>query len=115
MNVIKQLILKLNQNILLLILINTKKYGTVVKEHEFNKPDTDSVNYILNDTIKDCRNKFFQSFEYRCVYDNKFIYIRNNEEVILSIKLEHMNIKSQFYGLDIKLKMQETMVSFLLK
>ena len=45
-----------------------QKYGTVVKESEFIKPDIDSVNYILNDTIKNCRRKYFHSFEDRCVY-----------------------------------------------
>ena len=33
--------------------------GTLFKEHEFNKPDTDEFNFILNDTIKDCRKKIF--------------------------------------------------------
>ena len=32
-----------------------------VKEYDFYKPDIDEVNYILNDTFKDCRNKFFRS------------------------------------------------------
>ena len=35
------------------------KYGTIVKEYEFCKPDIDSVNYILKNTIKDCRKKLF--------------------------------------------------------
>ena len=54
-----------------------KKYGTDVKE--FIKPDLDEVNHILNDTIKDCRNKYFPSIENRCLYDIKFIIIENNE------------------------------------
>ena len=29
----------------------------------------DEVKYILNGTNKDCRNEYFHSFEYRCVYD----------------------------------------------
>ena len=50
--------------------INTKshkhkeKYCTIVKEYEFVAPDIDQVNYILNDTIKDFRSKYFHSFEY---------------------------------------------------
>ena len=32
-----------------------KKYGTVIKEYEFIKPDIDSVNYNFNDFIKGCR------------------------------------------------------------
>ena len=50
-----------------------QKYGTVVvKEDEFTKPDIDSVIHVHNHTIKDCRKKFFHSFEYRFVYDMKF-------------------------------------------
>ena len=49
-----------------------QKYGSVVKEYEILKPDIDEVNYILNDTTKDCTNKYFHSFQYRCVYDIKF-------------------------------------------
>ena len=64
-----------------------QKYGTVVKEYEFNKPDIDSVNYIFNDTIKECRKNYFLSFEFRCVYDIKLSKIRNSEEVLLSIRL----------------------------
>ena len=41
-----------------------KKDGDVVKEYEFIKPEIDEVNYILNDTIKYCKNKYFLSFEY---------------------------------------------------
>ena len=29
----------------------------------------DEVNYVLNDTMKECKNKFIRSFEYRCVYE----------------------------------------------
>ena len=51
---------------------------TVDKECEFFKPENDKVNYILNDTIKKCGNKFFHSFEYRCVYDLNFINMEGN-------------------------------------
>ena len=101
--VMKQLKLKVNQN------INNSKthkhkqqYGTVVKEYEFIKPDIDEVNYILNDTITDRRNKLFHSLEYRCFFDIKFTNMGNNEENILSITLGYMKYISQFYGLNKK-------------
>ena len=63
-HLIKWLILKVKQNISLLKHINTKKeYGTVVWEHEFNKPETDEIEYDFNGTIKDCKDKYFQMFE----------------------------------------------------
>ena len=36
-----------------------EKYGTVVKEHNYIKSETDEMIYILNDASKDCRNEFF--------------------------------------------------------
>ena len=101
-NVTKLLMLKVIQNILILNHKHKKEYGTVVDEYDFNNPDIDEVNFILNDTIKDCRSKYFHTFEYSCVYDIKFANMENNEEVILSITLEYMKYKSQFYRLSKK-------------
>ena len=60
------------------------------------------MNYILNDTIIDCRSKYFHSFEHKCVYDIIFINIENMEEVILLNILEYKKDKSQFCGLSKK-------------
>ena len=81
-----------------------KEYGIDAEEHEFVRPEHDEVNYILNDTIKDCRNKYFHSFDYRCVYDNKFTNMEKSEKIILSITLEYMKYKSQVYRLSEKIK-----------
>ena len=81
-----------------------KKYGTVVKEYEFYNPDLYEVNYILNNTLKDCKNIFFQSFENRCIFDIKFKNMENIEEVILTITIGYKKFKSQFYGLGKKIK-----------
>ena len=63
------------------------------------------MNCILNDTIKDCRSKRFHSFEEKCVYDIKF---GNHEEIVLSITLGYMEIKSLLYGLSKKFKNART-------
>ena len=73
-----------------------KEYGAVVKEYEFTGPEFDKVCYILNDTIKDCKNKHFQSFEYRHLYDISLTNMENEQEVISSIRLGYMENKSQF-------------------
>ena len=44
----------------------------------------DTVNYILNDTIRDCRRKHFRSFENRSAHNIKFKKLENNEEVVLT-------------------------------
>ena len=60
------------------------KERIVVKEYDFNKLDIDEKDFFLDDNIKDCRNKYFDSFEYKLVYDIKFTNISNNEEVIFT-------------------------------
>ena len=103
MEVIKQLIVKVKENISILKHINTKKNMVLsVKEYEFIAPDFDEVNYILKDTIKDCRKNYFHSFGYRCVYDIKYTNIKNNEEVILTNSIGYMEFNSQSYGLSEK-------------
>ena len=57
---------------------------------------------ILNDTIKNFRNKYFHSFEHKCVYEKKFINMENNGEVFLTITLGYMKYSSQSYGLSKK-------------
>ena len=42
---------------------------TIVKEYDFNKPDIQEIDYLLDDIFKTCRNKYFHTFEYRLIYD----------------------------------------------
>ena len=56
---------------------------TVVKEYEFIRPEIDEVDYLLDKIMKDCRKKFFHTFEFKGVYDLKVPNITNKEEVIL--------------------------------
>ena len=72
--------------------------GTDVKDYELIGPEIDVVIFILNDILKNVEI-FFHSFEYRCVYDFKFISMENFSEIILTIFIGHMKIKSHFYGL----------------
>ena len=47
-----------------------KEYGIIVKEYEKIKPKIDEVDYKLDDVFEDYSNKFFHTFENRCVYDS---------------------------------------------
>ena len=76
----------------------------VVKEYEFDKTDIHKIDYILNDVIKDCRKKYFHSFEYRIIYDLCFKNISNNEEVNFAVTHRSMEFKTEFYGLNKKIK-----------
>ena len=75
-----------------------------VKECDFIKPDIHEIDYLLDGFIKDCRNKYFHTFEYRLVYDIKFTTISNNEEVNFTITQRSMEFKTEFYGLNEKMK-----------
>ena len=76
----------------------------VVKEYEFDKTDIHEIDYILDDIIKDCRKKYFHSFEYRIIYDHSFKNISNNEEVNFAVTHRSMEFKTEFYGLNKKIK-----------
>ena len=76
----------------------------VVKEYEFDKTDIHKIDYILDDVIKDCRKKYFHSFVYRIIYDLCFKNISNNEEVNFAVTHRSMEFKTEFYGLNKKIK-----------
>ena len=84
-------------------IINENKL-TVVKEYEFDKTDIHEIDYLTNDVIKHCRKNYFHTFEYRLVYDINFTNISNNEEVNLIVTHRSMEFKSEFYGLNKKIK-----------
>ena len=64
------------------------------------KPGIHKKDYILDIVIKDCRNNYFHTFEYRLVYDNKFTKISNNEEVNFTISHKFMEFKNEVYCLN---------------
>ena len=76
----------------------------VVKEYDFDKTDIHEIDYILDNVIKHCRRNYFHTFEYKLVYDINFTNISNNEEVNLIITHKSMEFKTEFYGLNKKLK-----------
>ena len=82
---------------------NLKK-STVVKEYDFNKPDVNEIDYLLDDIIENCRKKNFRSFEFKLVYDIKLTNNSNNEKVNFTITHRSMENKTEFYGLNKNIK-----------
>ena len=78
--------------------------STVVKESYFKKPDIHGIDYLLDDIPKDCRKKYFHTFEYRLVYDIKFTNISKNEEIDFIITHRSMELETESYGLNKKSK-----------
>ena len=83
--------------------INRKENGIVVEKYEIIKPETDEVDDILREVIKDYREKFFHTFEKKCMYIN-FTKKENNEVINLTINHGFMCFKSEFDGLNKKNK-----------
>ena len=54
----------------------------VVKKYDFEKPDIHEIDYLLDDIIKDCRKKYFHTFEYRLVHDINFTNFSNNKNLV---------------------------------
>ena len=69
--------------------------SNIVKEYEFNKPEINGIDYLLDEIIKDCTTKFFHTFKYRRVYDNKFTKITKKEKGISNISHDCFEIKSE--------------------
>ena len=78
---------------------------TIAKEYDFNKPDIHEIEYLLDDIMKDSRNKYFTyTLEYRLVHDIIFTNISNDEEVNFTITRRSMEFKTEFYGLNKRIK-----------
>ena len=86
-----------------------EKYGIVVKENEFIKPEIDETEYILDDVIEVCRDKFFHSLEYRLVCGVKFTNTTNIAQINLTSTHGYKCFKSEFYGLNKKSKRHRKM------
>ena len=51
----------------------------VVKEYKFDNPLFTEIDFIVDNSFKDCHNNYFHNFEYNCIYDIKLKNITNNE------------------------------------
>ena len=53
--------------------------NVIVKKHEFHQPLIQKTDSIIDNCIRDCHNKYFHTFDHRCVCDNKLTNITNIE------------------------------------
>ena len=51
----------------------------LVKEYNFDNPNIKNIDSIINNSIRDCRNKYFHTFDHECVYDLNFTNINNKK------------------------------------
>ena len=63
-----------------------------VKEYEFDEALIQKIHCIINDWVRDCHNKYFQTFLHICVYDIKLAKLGNNEIINFTISGKRMNL-----------------------
>ena len=59
--------------------------NVIVKEYEFDNPLITKTDSIIDNSIRDCHNKYFHTFDHICEYDLSFTNITNNETVNFTI------------------------------
>ena len=62
-----------------------KKQLTIVKGYKFDKPLIQRIDSLIENSIRDCHDKYFHTFDHICEYDLNFTNITNNESVNFTI------------------------------
>ena len=57
----------------------------IVREYEFDNPPIQNIDSPIDNSIRDCHNKYFHTFDHICEYDLNFTNITNNESVNFTI------------------------------
>ena len=65
---------------------------TIVKEFELDKPPIQKINSLIDNSIRDCHNKYFHTFDHICENDLNLTNIGNNESVNFTISDKSMGL-----------------------
>ena len=65
---------------------------TIVNEYEFDNPPIQKIDSLIDNSIKDCHNKYFHTFDHICEYDLNFTNITSNETVNFTISDKSMGL-----------------------
>ena len=58
---------------------------TIVEEYEFENPSIQKIDSLIDNSIRDCHNKYFHTFDHICEYNLNFRNTSNNESVNFTI------------------------------
>ena len=61
-----------------------------VKEYEFNNTPIHKIDSLIDNSIRDCLNKYFQTFVHICEYNLSFTNTSNSETVNFTISDKNM-------------------------
>ena len=64
----------------------------IVKEYEFDNPLIQNIDSLIDNSIRDCHNKYFYTFDHICEYDIQLTNTTNNESVNLTISEKSMGM-----------------------
>ena len=65
---------------------------TIVKKYEYDNILLRDIDYIINRSIRDCYNNYFQPIRNEISYNIEFEKISNNEKINLTISDKSLNI-----------------------
>ena len=69
-----------------------KNQLTIVKEYEFDNQLIHKIDSIIDNSIRDCHNKYFHTFDHICEYDLNLTNITNNETINFTISDKSMGM-----------------------
>ena len=72
--------------------IMNKKQLTIFKEYEFDKPPIQKLDFLIDNSIRACHNKYFHTFYHICEYDLNLKNIGNNDTVNFTISDRSMGL-----------------------
>ena len=64
----------------------------LVKEYKFDNPLIQNIDSMIDNSIRDCHNKYFHTFDHICEYNLSFTNITNNEIVNFTISDKSLNL-----------------------
>ena len=72
--------------------IMNKNQLTIVKEYEFDEPPIQKIDSLIDNSIRDCLNKYFHTFDHICEYDINFTNISHSELVNFTFSDKSMGV-----------------------
>ena len=68
------------------------KENVIVKEYKFENPLIQKIDSLIDNSIRDCHNKYFHTFDHICEDDLNFTNIDINESVNFTISDKSMGM-----------------------
>ena len=64
--------------------------NVIVKVYEFDEPLIQKIDSLIDNSIRDCNNNYFHTFDYVCEYDLNFTNITNSQSVNFTVSDKSM-------------------------